>query len=51
MVYKNKITVAKQKNQNGGFRRHLGLSGHFDFIAWQHCFYFYIPLELQHIIK
>jgi hypothetical protein len=24
------------------FRRHLGLSRHFDFSAWQHCFHFFI---------
>jgi hypothetical protein len=33
------------------FRRHLGLSRHFDFLAWKQCFYFYIALELQHIKK
>jgi hypothetical protein len=29
----------------------LGLSRHFDFLAWQQCFQFYIALELQHIKK
>jgi hypothetical protein len=33
------------------FSRHLGLSRHFEFLAWQHCFYFFIALELQHIKK
>jgi hypothetical protein len=33
------------------FRRHLELSHHFDLIAWKHCFYFYISLELQQIKK
>jgi hypothetical protein len=33
------------------FRRHLGLSRHFDFSACQQCFYFFIALELQHIKK
>jgi hypothetical protein len=33
------------------YRRHLGLSRHFDFLAWQKCYYFYIALELQHIKK
>jgi hypothetical protein len=32
-------------------RRRLGLGRHFDFLAWQQCFYFYIALELQHIKK
>jgi hypothetical protein len=32
-------------------RRHLGLSRHIDFSAWQPCFYFYIALKLQHIKK
>jgi hypothetical protein len=31
------------------FSSPLGLSRHFDFFAWQQCFYFYIALELQHI--
>jgi hypothetical protein len=31
------------------FSRHLGLSRHIDFLAWQHCFYFNITLKLQHI--
>jgi predicted N-acyltransferase len=38
---KNKIKI----------RRHLGSSHHFDFLAWQQCFYFNIALELQHIKK
>jgi hypothetical protein len=33
------------------FRRHLGLSHHFDFFNWQQFFYFYIALEIQHIKK
>jgi predicted N-acyltransferase len=31
--------------------RHLGFCRHFDFLAWQQCFYFYIASELQHIKK
>jgi hypothetical protein len=33
------------------FRRHVGLSRHFDFFVWQQCFHFYIALELQHAYK
>jgi hypothetical protein len=32
------------------FRRHFGLGRHFDFFNWLQCFYFYIALELQHIL-
>jgi hypothetical protein len=33
------------------FRRYLELSRHFEFLAWQQCFYFYISLELPHTKK
>jgi hypothetical protein len=33
------------------FRRYLGLSRHFDLLVWQHCLYFILASELQHIKK
>jgi hypothetical protein len=47
----NKIKMAAYYVKNKKcFRRHFGLSRHFDFLAWQQFFYFYKALELQHII-
>jgi hypothetical protein len=45
------IMAANYMNIKKGFRRHLGMSHHFDFLAWQHCFYIYIAPEVQHIKK
>jgi hypothetical protein len=42
--HKIKMAVYYMKNEKC-FRRH------FDFLAWQQYFYFYIALELQHIKK
>jgi hypothetical protein len=46
--HKIKMAAYYVKNKKS-FRRHLGLSRHFVFLAWQLCFYFYIALELQYI--
>jgi hypothetical protein len=46
--FKIKMVAYYVKNKKC-FRRHLELSRHFDFLARQHCFYFCISLELQHI--
>jgi hypothetical protein len=52
MLINQRIKMATYyvKNKNC-FQRHLGLSRHLDFLAWQHSFYFYISLELHHIKK
>jgi hypothetical protein len=59
MLYKNKNIVAKLKNQNGGliqdgdnnfFFLHI-INRHFNFVAWQHWYYFIIASELQHVKK
>jgi hypothetical protein len=52
MLPNHKIKMAAYYVKNiKNFRCHLGLSRHFDFLAWQQCFCFYIALELQHIKK
>jgi hypothetical protein len=58
MIYKNKNSVVKLKNLNGDFIQDgdhdISFSYNkppFCFLAWQHCFYFIIALELQHIKK
>jgi hypothetical protein len=52
MLPSHKIKMAAYYVKNKKcFRRHSGLSRHFDFLAWQQCFYFIIALELQHIKK
>jgi hypothetical protein len=52
MTYKYKNNVAKLKNQNNSLIQDGDeiISRHFDFLAWQHCFYFDVSLELQDIM-
>jgi hypothetical protein len=38
------------KNQKGVTIQD-GVENDFDFLAWQHCFYFILALEIQHIKK
>jgi hypothetical protein len=55
-----KNIIAQLKNQKGRLNQrwrrkyyfifHI-ISSHFDILAWQQCFYFYIALELPHIKK
>jgi hypothetical protein len=42
--HKIKMAAFYVKN-NKYFCRHLGLSRNFNFLAWQHCFYFYIAFN------
>jgi hypothetical protein len=42
MLPSHKIKMAAYYVKNKWFRRHLGLSRHFDFLAWQQFYYFYI---------
>jgi hypothetical protein len=52
MLPGHKIKIAAYDvNNKKCFRGHLDLSRHFDFLAWQQFFYFYVSLELQHIKK
>jgi hypothetical protein len=51
MLPNQKIQMAANFMKNKCFRRHLGLNRHFDFLAWQHCFYIiyiFILSELKH---
>jgi hypothetical protein len=47
MLNKNKNVI--QDGDETFFIFHI--SRHFDFLAWQQCFYFYLAFELQHIKK
>jgi hypothetical protein len=52
MLPSHKIKMAAYYVKNKKcFRRHLGLSRHFDCLAWQQCFYFYVASELRHTKK
>jgi hypothetical protein len=51
MLPSHKIKMAGYYVKNKQcFCHHLGLNRHFDFLAWQKCFY-YIALEVQDIKK